>query len=505
MPRKAAISRLAGQRQSPEIARIDPFAGQPYPSLAMSQFANQGPSQVSLADMSQEKRRVTVVSMVATGILAVMKLIVGLMSGSLGVLSGAVDSFMDLAATTVTFFAVRAAERPADDDHPYGHGKYESVAAFVECGFLMAAAGWIALEGVKRLVSGDVHVEPSWLAIGVIIVSIVVDFWRSRALRRTAAATGSHAIEADALNFTGDMVNSGVVLVGLVFVAIGVPVADAIAALFVSVFIAIAAWRLGRRTFDVLVDTAPRGIAERLVSMASRVEGVESVQQVRVRPTGTATFAEVVVSIDRSMPFERVTQVRAEVADAVRAIDPRIEVAVTADPVSLDEETIATRVRILAVNRGLAIHHLTVQKLDGHPSVSFDVELDGDLPLIEAHAVATAFEEEVESDLGPGVEVETHIEPLTLAEFEGIEAPEDRRRGMEEDLARIAVETGGVVRMVHDVRVRETPAGTIVNFHAQIDPSLSVRATHEAMDAVERRFRRTHKDVMRVVSHAEPA
>jgi cation diffusion facilitator family transporter len=458
-----------------------------------------------LATGAHDKRRITAISMLASGTLAVVKLVVGLLSGSLGLLSSAIDSFMDLGATAITFMAVRAADRPADEDHPYGHGKFESVAAFVECGFLAAAGLWVAAMALRRLFAGGAEIEMSTVAIIVIVASIAVDYWRVRALRRTAAATGSQALAADALNFTADMVNSAAVLVGLGLVALGIPAADAAAALFVSLVILVAAWRLGRRTFDVLVDTAPTGVAERVRQAAATVGGVAAVEQVRVRPTGSSTFAEVLLSVDRALPLEKVVDIKDAVARKVHAIEPQMEIAITANPVQLDDESIATRVRILAANRRLAIHHLTVQHIGPRMSVSFDIEVDGAMALAEAHVLASRFENEVAAEFGGGIEVESHIEPLSPDHHDGRDAPDEQCAVIAADLSRIAAEAGGTVRDVHDIRVRANADGLVVNFHAVLDPSLTVHATHDAMDTVERRLRLAHPDIVRIVGHAEPS
>lgn len=464
------------------------------------------PAQPLLGDAAaaRAKRRVTFVSMVATAVLAALKLAVGLLSGSLGVISGAVDSLMDLAATAVTFFAVRAADRPADADHPYGHGKFESVAAFVECGFLVAAGGWIALAAARRLLGEAPEIALSWLPVGVMGLSLVVDLWRARSLRRVAAATGSQAIEADALNFTGDSLNSLVVMVGLGVVWLGWPAADAVAALIVSVFIWYAAWRLGRRAFDVLVDTAPAGVAERVTRAAAAVPGIAAVDQVRVRPTGSGTFAEVLVSVDRTLPLERVVAIKDEAARAVRAVVPNIEVVITADPVQAEDETIKSRMLVLAANRRLAIHHLIVQHVGDRLSLAFDIEVDGNLPLAAAHALASSFEEELQAEFGGKIEVDSHIEPLTPERLDGRDASIAEHDVVAEKLRRIARETGDVVRDVHDIRVRSTVGGLVINFHAVLDPAISVRSAHDAIDAVERSLRRDHPGIARIVGHAEP-
>jgi divalent metal cation (Fe/Co/Zn/Cd) transporter len=214
-------------------------------------------------------------------------------------------------------------------------------------------------------------------------------------------------------------------------------------------------------------------------------------------------FAEVVVDVDRSLPLDRVAEIKQELNAALVAAVPNLELTITTDPVPLGDETIATRVRLLAANRGIAVHHLTIQRLGERISISLDLEVDGGLPLAEAHALATGLEEEIEATLGGAAEVETHIEPLTPNEVRGQDVAETVRSAIAEALARFAA-IDGTVRDVHDVRVRETTEGLVVNFHASVAAETTVRAAHDMIDAVERRLRLARPDIARVVGHAEP-
>ena len=182
---------------------------------------------------------------------------------------------------------------------------------------------------------------------------------------------------------------------------------------------------------------------------------------------------------------------------------PRAEVDVDAAPRALDDETVQERVMVIARNRALAVHHVTVHAIGGRLSVSLDLEVDGKLALGAAHDIADGLEAALRDELGPDVEVETHIEPLQPPEAAGREAPPERVRAVEIALAEIAAE-GGMIRDVHDVRVRETADGEIVNFHCRVDPALAVQAVHEKVDEVERALRRRSPAIKRVIGHAEP-
>ena len=451
-----------------------------------------------------EKERAALVSIAASAGLTAAKAAIGLLTGSLAILSEAGHSLIDLAATVLTYFAVRISGKPADAEHQYGHGKIESVTALAETALLFVLTAIVVFEAVQRLIGAHAHaVEATAAAFAIIIASIAIDFFRARALKRVAEATGSEALEADALHFRSDMWSSIAVLIGLFGVALGHAWADAAAALVVAVFICIAGYRLGRRTIGTLTDTAPAGAREHVAAIARQVPGVVAVERVRVRPAGAVLFVELSVSISRTLPLDRVTAIKQQLARAIRADMPATELTITTEPKALDSETVRERVMVIARDLGLAIHHVGVQTIGGRLSVSADLEIDGAQPLAAAHEVASRLEDAVRRELGPEVEVETHIEPLPADLLAGRDAEPERIAEVRGLLASLATEFSALSE-VHDVRVRETPAGEIVNFHCHVDPALSVRAVHDLVDTLERRLRRQFPTIQRVIGHAEP-
>src|SRR5215207_10171265 len=375
-------------------------------------------------EAAQAKERVALGSIAASALITLAKGTAGLATGSLALISDAAHSLLDVAATTMTWFAVRAANKPADEEHHYGHGKFESLAALIETAFLFLLSGAVALEGVQRLLTGESTVQASWAAAGVLVGAIVVDAWRWRQLKRVAAETGSEALEADALHFSSDLVNSVLVLAALGVAAAGYPQVDSVVAVGVAIFTA---------------------VAEDL---------------------------------------------------------PDAELTITADPVQLDDESIMERVMLTAARLRLPVHHITVQNLEGQLAVSFDVEVDGAMTLARAHEVADRLEAAIQEELGPQVEVESHIEPLAIGHLEGREADAATVARIASTLAASTAE--GAIREVHSVRVRETPAGLVVNYHCRVEPNLNVAAVHELVDDLERRVRLEHSEILRVVGHAEP-
>jgi cation diffusion facilitator family transporter len=453
--------------------------------------------------MPSEKQKVALASLVASAILAAAKFVAGLLTGSLGILSEAIHSLLDFGATAITYLAVGVSDRPPDARHHFGHAKVESIAALVETALLFLTTGWIVFEAVRRLIGHEGHIEVTWWAVVIVAASIVIDFNRSRALARTAERTSSEALAADALHFRSDMWSSAVVLLGLAASWAGLDWADPVAALVVAFFVSLAGWRLGRRTLATLLDAAPEGTAEEIRRIAEEADGVLALLRLRVRPAGATLFVDAHVTVARTLPFDRVAAIKRAFVAAVRRRFPTADVTVTAVPIELDDETAADKAMLIASRRGAAIHHLTVQHVGERLSVSFDLEVDGRLPLAEAHAVATGLEAAMRAELGEGVEVESHIEPLQTGSVVGEDAP----AGVTADIASrlvAAAASGALLTDVHSVRVRKTPEGLYVTFHCRVPGSEPVERVHEAVDALEVRLKRDVAAVRRIVAHAEP-
>ena len=451
-----------------------------------------------------DKEKVALGSIAASAGLAAAKAVVGFLTGSLAILSEAGHSLIDLSATVLTYFAVRVSGKPADAEPQYGHGKVESVTALAETALLFLLSAIVIWEAGQRLIGPDRHmVEASAAAFAIIAISIMVDFFRARTLGRVAKATSSEALEADALHFGSDMWSSIAVLIGLGGVALGYPWADATAAIVVAVFICIAGYRLGRRTINTLTDTAPAGVSERVAAIARLEPGVVAVERVRARPAGAVLFVELCVGVSRTLPLDRVAAIKDRLSRDIRAVLPNAEVTITEEPRALDNETVRERVMMIARNRGLAIHHVAVQAISGQLSVSADLEVEGTQSLTAAHDIASRLEEAVREELGTNVEVETHIEPLPADVLAGRDATAGRIAEVRDVLVQLAAEMPDLGE-VHDVRVRETAGGEIVNFHCGVAPSLSVSAVHDMVDALERRLRRRFPIIQRVIGHAEP-
>jgi divalent metal cation (Fe/Co/Zn/Cd) transporter len=214
-------------------------------------------------------------------------------------------------------------------------------------------------------------------------------------------------------------------------------------------------------------------------------------------------FVELAVGVSRTLPLDRVTAIKQRLTRSIRAELPQAEVTIITEPRALDDETVRERVMLIARNSGLAVHHVAIQALGDRLSVSVDLEVEGTLPLATAHEVASNLEEAIREELGPEVEVETHIEPLPATVLAGRDALPSRVHEIAACLTALGADVKGLGE-VHNVRVRETSDGEIVNFHCRVDPTLSVSAVHDLVDGIEDGLRRRYPTIARVIGHAEP-
>ncbi len=451
-----------------------------------------------------QKQNVAASSVAASLLLTGLKLAVGLLTGSIGILSEAAHSALDLGAATITLFAVRVSDRPADTEHQYGHGKVESFSALAETVLLFITSGWIIYEAVKRLVEQKTEIEVTWYAFAVMIISVVVDVSRSTALYRVARRTNSQALEADALHFRTDIWSSSVVILGLIFVTFGISGADAFAAMGVALFVVYAGYQLGRRTVDVLLDTAPKGLAERLREIVDAVDGVVTVERLRLRTAGAAMFVETTVAVSRTIPLEQMREITGTIQERIRQEAPRADVVVDVKPVALGTETIVEQIQVTVANHGLAAHDIRVHTQDGGTSINFDLEVEEGLTLGQAHEQATHIERTLEYEFGPGTRVNIHIEPLRPAAVTVDRTGDEETAAVNRALESVRRQLP-VIRDIHGVTVERVGDKLFISVHCVLDDQIPLVDAHDYSSKIEYLMKDALPGVVeRVVVHLEP-
>ncbi len=458
--------------------------------------------------MRREKRAVAGNSVLAALVITSLKVIVGITTGSLGVLSEAAHSGLDLIAALVTFFSVRVSDKPADADHQYGHGKFENFSAFIETGLLLLTCVWIIYEATKRLFFHTVEIEPTVPAFIVMFLSIAVDYWRSHALGRIATKYDSQALEADALHFSTDIWSSAVVIVGLALVWIGrnyqvawLRQADPMAALFVAGVVISVSWRLARKTIDALLDAAPAGVRSQIFDRVRTLDGVLEVDRIRFRKAGSRFFADVSVGLQRNFTFQRSEQVSDAVRSRVREVLPDADVVVHSVPRARRSENIFDRIRAVASRHNFNVHDVSVQDLNGELHVEQHLELDEQLSMKQAHDEVTRLEGEMRGEIPEIATILTHIEsePATIERGEQIV----REPELEQRLKDIVKEFPEVMD-VHEFQFKKVRARLYVSCHCTLPDDMPLSRVHDVQTSLEIRFKHDAPELFRVLIHPEP-
>ena len=454
------------------------------------------------------KNRVARNSVLAAVLITAFKFAVGLMTGSLGILSEALHSSLDLVAAVITFLSVRVSDKPADADHTYGHGKFENFSAFLEMTLLLLTCVWIIYEACYRLFFHHVEIEPSPWAFVVMGLSILVDMWRSQALGAVARRYNSQALQADALHFATDIWSSAVVIVGLVAVQAGrrwgigwLSYADPLSALGVAAIIFTVSLRLARKTVDALLDAAPGDVRLSIEREVARVPGVLAVERVRLRRAGNKFFVEIDVAEERNLTFQAASQIGELVTQEVQQLLGEADVSVTTVPRAGSRETIFDRIRAAALRNNVSVHDISVQDLDGKIHVEMDVELNETLTLLAAHDRVTALEDDIRAHVPEIASILSHIEnePATIEASQ--EILEDAE--MEAALHRLGTLFPEIVD-IHDVVIKSMKQRLYLSCHVTMKDDLTLARVHEVQTDLEIRLLNAAPQLYRVLIHPEP-
>lgn len=451
--------------------------------------------------MQAAKTRVALTSVLAAVFLTAIKLIVGFSTSSLGILSEAAHSAMDLGAALLTYVAVRISDKPPDEDHAYGHGKVENISAFMQTGILILTCFFIIKSAVERLWFDRITVEVTTWSFAVMMVSIIVDYSRTRALLRVARTYRSQALEADALHFSTDIWSSLVVIFGLIAAYFGWHEGDSLAAIGVAIFVLFVTGRLFKETIAALTDQYPKDIAEKIKKLLMSVDGVQSFRHLRVRQSGSKVFVDMYIMIKRTVAFERAHEVTEEVENKIAEIVKNADVIIHMEPQETDDESIIDKIRMIVIQEGLACHNVRAQNIGGKYIVDFHLECDPYHKFADAHAVSSRIEKKLIQKIPQIRNVKTHIEDardkvLTAKDI----TPQSQ--SVIKHVNEIAAEEKGVVSC-SDLIVLQFGEHKKLLLNCIIDPNLSLDEVHAIMTSFENHIYQHLPEITHVVIHPE--
>lgn len=374
---------------------------------------------------TQEKVRVAFSSLLAAIFLTLTKLIVGIITQSLGIISEAAHSALDLIAAGMTYFTVKRSDKPADAEHHYGHGKFENLSALLEAILLLITCAWIIYKSFERIFFKSVEIKVLPVSFIVLLIAIIIDISRSTALSKMAKKYQSQALEADALHFQSDIFSSLVVILGLVFVKFGLPVADPLAALGVALLVLRASWKLGKRTVDVLLDRAPEGLDQKIKEMIQVIPQVSSVSRLRLRRAGSHYFLDMNVMLEKDSSLEKAHKITIQIEEKVALLLPNSDVIVHTEPEEgggfleekselfkegQEEKRIVLEILNQHFDQFVEFHDLTFRRTGDSRLVNLHLVVPKGIKIEDAHKLCDHLENDIKDRLGES-EITIHIEP----------------------------------------------------------------------------------------------
>jgi cation diffusion facilitator family transporter len=461
-----------------------------------------------------EKSKAALNSVVAAVFITLLKIVIGVSTNSLGILSEAAHSGLDLVAAAITFFSVRLSDTPPDVRHPYGHGKIENLSALIETVLLVVTCIWIVYEVIIRLFVRTEAVEASIWSFVVMSISIVVDVTRSRMLLKMAKKHNSQALEADALHFSTDVWSSCVVILGLLAVYCSgyfapgslwhrwLINADAVAALLVAAIVVHVSMKMGKKAVDALLDGIPAGMTSDIRTSIASLHGVSRLQSLRLRQSGPAIFVDMVLQIPRLASFEEAHNIASEAEKAVRNILPNADTIVHIEPVAVDNKSIIETIRSIAARHGVGVHGIRVHHVRQDLHLEMHIEVPEHLTLEEAHEQATLMETALHTEISTSISVVTHIEPLGDNTATRLSEPVDATHIMRE-IHTICLETPDIMDC-HNVVVLGDGVRPSVSFHCRMSPSTPIIQAHKVTMALEANIHVRLSGLDRIVVHLEP-
>jgi cation diffusion facilitator family transporter len=451
----------------------------------------------------REKSTVALSSIAGALVITGLKIGVGFWTGSLGILAEAAHSGLDLLAAVITFAAVTFSARPADSDHRYGHGKIENFSALIETLLLLITCFWIINEAIDRLVHPQVHVDVNFWSFFVMIVSIAVDYSRSKALYRVARKHKSQALEADALHFSTDIWSSSVVILGLILTLVKLPLADSVAALVVAIIVVFVSISLGKRTIDELLDRTPKGVEEEVTKAARSVRGVEKIESLRIRNSGSKTFLDLIIHLRRTMPFELANELVHSVENAILQVLPGADVVIHPEPVETVEETVADKIKLLMMRHGRIAHDIRAFDVGGMLHIELQVEFQQNQGLADVHSIADEVEQQIKAQFPNVSSVLVHIEDSKEHLVESTDVTK-KSRDLIDKVKVLASATRGIEES-EVLSVLEVKGRFRLSMRCVVGNQVSLEDAHEISTKLENRIMVRFPSITEVSIHVEPS
>jgi len=455
--------------------------------------------------------RVAWVSILVTVILIAAKLIGGLLSGSLALISLATESALDLLSVLITLFAIKITAIPADKDHPYGHGKFDNLSSLFQSILLLGISGWIFYEALQRLLN-PTHISLSidYVTFIILIGSFILDFWRSRKLDTVGKEVRSQALQTDAIHFFGDSLSVAVVFIGLLFSRyLHLEGADSYAAMLVSGFVATLSLRQGKQALDVLTDRFEHTEDQERVSALIRTStGVHDLEGLRMRHSGPNLFIDATVGINRVLPFASVEHILSDVKNKLINEFPNAEINLRPLPVKLKYESTFETIKLIISEEGLLPHNIELSKdQTGHVILDLHLEFPPESSLGDAHAKSEVIENRIKEHVPLISKIILHLEEerpdYAMTVVHDITVKESK---LTQDMISFTKNANSSVKSVHDLTLmqlepyKELKLGlTIV-----LNKDLSLSAAHDIVSGIEQDLRKKYPDLARIVIHSEP-
>ena len=385
----------------------------------------------NIADL---KIKVAMNSLYAAVIITLIKILAAYFSGSLGVLSEVFNSAIDIFVCLVTILSIKYSSRPPDADHNYGHEKVENFSALFQVFILFITASYIIYKAALRLFGNEViEVKVNIWILLALVVSMIIDFYRARILRKIARETKSNALEADALHFSSDILSSGVVIIGLILVYFDISkTADTIAALIVTGVIIYLGFKLSKKSIDSLMDRVPAGLYEKVKYETLLIKGVEDIKSFRIRSSGSKIYIDMVILISRLVPFSKAHDIMDSVEKKLNELIENADVVIHSEPIETKSETINDKIRMIVNEFGLKCHDIFSHRINNEIYSELHIEVDNTNDLTKAHNEITEIEERIKKEIDVITHLKIHIDEPSEIVFDTKDITENSKEMIRE-------------------------------------------------------------------------